>query len=55
LARLSVRVVLKEVFKRFSAWEVDWNNVVQAYFSIVCGWEELPVTAAARPALLGWA
>ncbi len=53
LARLEAQVALEEVFKRFPAWEVDWDNVVQAHTSTVRGFEELPVIAAARPAPLG--
>ena len=31
--------------KRFSEWEVDWDNTVQARTSTVRGWEKLPVRA----------
>jgi cytochrome P450 len=55
LARLAARVVREEVVKRFSAWEVDCDNVVQGRSLIVCGLGKLPVTAAPRPAPLGWA
>ena len=53
LARLEARVALEEVFKRFPAWEVDWENAVQAHSPIVRGFEKLPVIAAARPATAG--
>jgi cytochrome P450 len=45
LARLEARVTLEELFKRFSEWEVDWDNAVQARTSTVRGWEKLPVRA----------
>jgi cytochrome P450 len=43
LARLEGRVALDEVLQRFPAWEVDWDNAVQARTSTVRGWERLPV------------
>ena len=43
LARLEARVTLEELFTRFSEWEVDWDNAVQARTSTVRGWERLPV------------
>jgi len=43
LARLEGRVALEEVLARFPAWEVDWDNAVQARTSTVRGWERLPV------------
>jgi cytochrome P450 len=43
LARLEGRVALDEVLNRFSEWEVDWDNAVQARTSTVRGWEKLPV------------
>jgi cytochrome P450 len=43
LARLEGRVALEEVLKRFPAWEIDWDNAVQARTSTVRGWERLPV------------
>ena len=46
LARLEGRVALDEVLKRFSSWEVDWDNAVQARTSTVRGWEKLPVVTA---------
>lgn len=46
LARLEARVALEEVLNRFPAWEVDWDNAVQAHTSTVRGWERLPVVTA---------
>jgi cytochrome P450 len=46
LARLEGRVALDEVLARFPAWEVDWDNAVQARTSTVRGWERLPVVTA---------
>jgi cytochrome P450 len=46
LARLEGRVALDEVLQRWSSWEVDWDNAVQARTSTVRGWEKLPVTTA---------
>jgi len=43
LARLEGRVALDEVLNRFSSWEVDWDNAVQARTSTVRGWDRLPV------------
>ncbi len=43
LARLEGRVALEEVLRRFPAWDVDWDNAVQARTSTVRGWEALPV------------
>jgi cytochrome P450 len=50
LARLEGRVALDEVLNRFPAWDVDWDNAVQAHTSTVRGWEKLPVltTGGAR-------
>jgi cytochrome P450 len=46
LARLEGRVALDEVLQRFPAWEVDWENAVQARTSTVRGWERLPVVTS---------
>ncbi len=43
LARIEGRVALDEVLKRWPAWDVDWDNAVQARTSTVRGWESLPV------------
>jgi len=43
LARLEGRIALEEVLKRFSEWDIDWDNAVQARTSTVRGWEKLPV------------
>jgi cytochrome P450 len=43
LARLEGRVALDEVLKRWSHWEVDYDNAIQARTSTVRGWERLPV------------
>jgi cytochrome P450 len=45
LARLEGRIALDEVLQRFPAWDVDWDNAVQARTSTVRGWETLPVLA----------
>jgi cytochrome P450 len=46
LARLEGRIALDEVLQRWSSWEVDWDNAVQARTSTVRGWEKLPVRTA---------
>jgi len=46
LARLEGRVALDEVLKRWSDWDVDWDNAKQAHTPNVRGWERLPVTAS---------
>jgi cytochrome P450 len=43
LARLEGRIALEEVLKRWTEWEVDWDNAVQARTSTVRGWDTLPV------------
>ena len=46
LARIEGRVALDEVLKRWPAWDIDWDNAVQARTSTVRGWERLPVITA---------
>ncbi len=43
LARIEGRIALEEVLERWPAWDVDWDNAVQARTSTVRGWETLPV------------
>jgi cytochrome P450 len=45
LARLEGRVALDEVLKRWTDWDVDWDNAEQAHTPNVRGWERLPVFA----------
>jgi cytochrome P450 len=42
LARLEGRVALDEVLQRWTDWDVDYPNAVQARTSTVRGWEKLP-------------
>lgn len=44
LARLEARVALEEVLKRWTDWEVDYDNASRARTSSVRGWARLPVT-----------
>jgi cytochrome P450 len=46
LARLEGRVALDEVLKRWTDWDVDWENAKQAHTPTVRGWERLPVVTA---------
>jgi cytochrome P450 len=46
LVRLEGRVALDEVLNRWPAWDVDWDNAVQAHTAHVRGWEKLPVTTS---------
>jgi cytochrome P450 len=43
LARMEGRVALDEVLKRFTSWEIDWDNAMQARTSTVRGWAAMPV------------
>jgi len=43
LARLEARVALEEVLKRWTDWEVDYDNASKAHTSSVRGWTRLPV------------
>jgi cytochrome P450 len=44
LARMEARVVLEEIVKRWSDWEVDYGNAAKAHTASVRGWARLPVT-----------
>ncbi|CAN5826068.1 cytochrome P450 [soil metagenome] len=43
LARLEARVAFEEVLKRWTDWEVDYDNATRARTSSVRGWAKLPV------------
>ena len=43
LARLEARVAFEEVLKRWTDWEVDYENASRARTSSVRGWAKLPV------------
>lgn len=43
LARLEARVAFEEVLKRWSNWDVDYDNARRAHTSSVRGWAQLPV------------
>ena len=43
LARLEARIAFEEVFKRWTDWEVDYDNAIRAHTSSVRGWARLPV------------
>jgi cytochrome P450 len=43
LARLEARVAFEEVLKRWSDWEIDYDNAIRARTSSVRGWAHLPV------------
>ncbi|ETW22627.1 cytochrome P450 [Mycobacterium gastri] len=50
LARLEARVAFEEVLKRWTDWEVDYDNASRARTSSVRGWARLPVkTVGAKP------
>ena len=44
LARLEGRVAFEEVLKRWTDWDVDYDNARRAHTSSVRGWAQLPVT-----------
>lgn len=44
LARLEARVAFEEVLKRWTDWDVDYDNASRARTSSVRGWARLPVT-----------
>jgi cytochrome P450 len=46
LARLEGRVALDEVLRRWTDWDVDWDNAKQAHTPNVRGWDRLPVVAS---------
>jgi cytochrome P450 len=46
LARLEGRVAFEEVFKRWTDWDVDYENASRARTSSVRGWARLPVKIA---------
>jgi cytochrome P450 len=48
LARLELRIVLDEVMKRFSHWEVDMDNAVFVADDMFRGWDALPVASQER-------
>ncbi|MCZ8381946.1 cytochrome P450 [Mycobacterium sp. CPCC 205372] len=43
LARLEARVAFEEVLKRWTDWDVDYDNASRAHTSSVRGWARLPV------------
>jgi cytochrome P450 len=42
LARMQARVALEEVLKRWSDWQVDYENAAMAHTASVRGWAKLP-------------
>ncbi len=46
LARLEGRIALDEVLRRWTDWEVDYDNAVLGHTSTARGWEKLPVRAS---------
>ena len=46
LARLEGRVAFEEVFKRWTDWDVDYDNASRARTSSVRGWARMPVRTA---------
>ncbi|MCV7235037.1 cytochrome P450 [Mycobacterium branderi] len=43
LARLEARIAFEEVLKRWTDWDVDYDNARRAHTSSVRGWAQLPV------------
>lgn len=43
LARMEARVVLDEIVKRWSEWDIDYGNAAKAHTASVRGWARLPV------------
>ena len=43
LARLEAQIAMEELFKRFTDWEVDYDNAVFSSSTAVRGWDSLPV------------
>ena len=43
LARLEARVAFEEVLRRWTDWDVDYDNAFRAHTSSVRGWARLPV------------
>jgi cytochrome P450 len=43
LARMEARVAVEEVLKRWTDWQVDYDNAARARTSSVRGWSRLPV------------
>lgn len=46
LARMEARVALEEVLKRWTDWDVDYDNATKAHTTSVRGWDRLPVITA---------
>ncbi|SHN14758.1 cytochrome P450 [Cryptosporangium aurantiacum] len=46
LARIEGNIALEEILKRFTEWEVDWDNAALSSTSTMRGWETLPISVA---------
>jgi cytochrome P450 len=44
LARLEGQIALDEFTKRYSDWEIDWDNAALSSTSTMRGWETLPIS-----------